>query len=650
MKVKIFVTGRPEPHIRDGFRLLLLAEATDVFVLHGVEQSQVNSDVRLFFRHNLFELKGPRHVLGDWPTEGQMNLLCERSAGLFVHAMATIKFIDRKSINPRKRLDRLLQSLESSLEGRTELRENVTLDSLYMSILQGAFGVDDPEDRPDVRTVLGAVVLATDPLSPSSIAALLGFEAEDVFPLLSSMHSLLILHEDIDQPVRPFHKSFPDFITDPDRCTNSRFNVHPSDQHAKLLVGCLELMNRRLKQNMCQLPDGAINSEVEDLKRRAEQHIDKALEYACRSWRKHLVDKMPARTVESLHQFLTKKFLFWLEISSVIGVVREAVDALEATAKLLDVRLVSPLVVFKHLLGRVQASPTLDLARDYSRFVIAFFELISASAPHIYISALPLSPRASIVHKMYKQYACSSARVVHGSQILWDPVVATVYEEDFAGRAEWSPCGRFIAVPKLEAVEIRDAITLNLLSTFECPPNPQTLALRFSPDGRFFTQSYRKSMVTWDLQTGISVTVGPPEGLYAKEACMRFSLTYSVDGKMLAGEYWVEGSMGTCIATHDLSTTHTHVYRVSEGHVASPIWTQGEFLRFATVKSGYITIWQVDFTFTHPPELVEHLPAPDELIGGEAIADYLFLPTVSGLPLNSWMQFWSGMPEIRSVS
>ena len=351
MKVKIFVTGRPEPHIRDGFRLLLLAQATDVFILHEVEQSQVNSDVRLFFRHHLMELKGRRHILDDWPTKGQLDLLCERSAGLFVHAMATIKFIDQKSINPKKRLDRLLQSLESGLEGRTEFRENMTLDSLYTSILQDALGADDPDDRPDVRSVLGAVVLATNPLSPSSIAALLGFDAEDVSNLLSSVHSLLVFHEDIDQPVRPFHKSFPDFIIDPARCTNLRFQVCPSDQHSKLLAGCLELMNRKLERNMCQLPDGVINSEVDNLKERAEKHIDKALEYACRSWHKHLVDKMPARTVEILHQFLTKKFLFWLEVLSVIGATREAVYALEATAKWLDVRHVSPLVVFKHLLG-----------------------------------------------------------------------------------------------------------------------------------------------------------------------------------------------------------------------------------------------------------------------------------------------------------
>jgi hypothetical protein len=49
---------------------------------------------------------------------------------------------------------------------------------------------------------------------------------------------------------------------------------------------------------MCGLPDGVINSEVVDLKERAEHHIDKALEYACRSWYKHFVDVMSSQMTE----------------------------------------------------------------------------------------------------------------------------------------------------------------------------------------------------------------------------------------------------------------------------------------------------------------------------------------------------------------
>ena len=330
--VKFFITGRPESRIREGFRLPLLAEATDVFVLHEVEPGQVNDDIRLFFTHSFSELKRYRRGLGDWPTGEQVDLLCERAGGLFVHAVATVRFINHKINSPKKQLDRLLQSPgNTAFEGKTKFRADATIDSLYASILQEAFGGDDQENDGRVRSVLGAVVLATNPLSPSSIATLLGFEPEEAYTILSLVHSLLVLQEDIDQPVRPFHKSFPDFVADPDRCVNQRFRVCPPDQHTELLVGCLETMNRELERNMCNLPDGVTNSEVIDLKERTQKHIGKGLEYACRSWHKHLVGgAIPAHVIPVLHKFLEEKFLFWLEVLSVLGVAREAVDALEA--------------------------------------------------------------------------------------------------------------------------------------------------------------------------------------------------------------------------------------------------------------------------------------------------------------------------------
>ena len=241
-KVKFFITGRPEPRIREGFRLPLLAKVADVFVLHDVEPIQVGSDIRLFFRHKFSELARRRPGFDGWPTEEQLRVLCERAAGLFVYAAATVKFVDKQNGNPRKQLDLLLQSPGSSVrEAKTKFKENTTLNSLYTSILQGAFGDDDPDDDPKVRSVFGAMVLAANPLSPSTIALLLGFDTEDVFPLLSSARSLLILQEDVHYPVRPFHKSFPDFITDPDRCTNQRFHVSPPSHHSQLLIGCLDL-------------------------------------------------------------------------------------------------------------------------------------------------------------------------------------------------------------------------------------------------------------------------------------------------------------------------------------------------------------------------------------------------------------------------
>jgi len=348
-KVKFFLTGRPEPRISEGFRLPLLAKMTDVFILHEVEPCQIDSDIRQFFENSFSELAARRRGLDNWPTEEQLDRLCGRAAGLFVYAAATVKFIDNNKWGPKKQLNILLRSQKiGDYEGKT-------LDSLYTSILREAFGDDKPEYDAKTRSVLGAVVLATNPLSPSTIAALLGFDTEDVPPILSSVNSLLIHQEDAGHPVRPFHKSFPDFVTDPTRCTNQRFHISPPDHHLQILIGCLGLMNRTLEKNMCELPDAVANSDVSDLKERTERYINPALRYACMSWHMHLVDvdAMPAHVstiVLTLHQFLGTKFLFWLEVLSVLGTVRNAVEALQVTADWLEVCRVSTLGVLPNLL------------------------------------------------------------------------------------------------------------------------------------------------------------------------------------------------------------------------------------------------------------------------------------------------------------
>ena len=337
-KVKFFLTGRPEPRIRTGFRLPLLAKVTDVFVLHNVEPDLINNDIRLFLRHNFLEISDRRGGLDGWPTKENIDHLCERTAGLFVYATATIRFIDYKNNDPKRQLDLLLRSPESSKrEGKTRFNAKTTLDSLYTSILQDAFGESDPENDHMVRTILGAVMLAANPLSPSTISTLVNLHPNDVFLRLSSVHSLLVLQENIDHPVRPFHKSFPDFITDPARCVNMRFHISPPSHNMDLLGRCLELMNRTLEKNMCKLPDAIINSEVGDLRERAERHINPALQYACSSWHKHLMGTPAPAIGSAIDLFLREKFLYWLEILSVLGAVNQAVNALEAAAKWLEV-------------------------------------------------------------------------------------------------------------------------------------------------------------------------------------------------------------------------------------------------------------------------------------------------------------------------
>ena len=100
-RVKFFITGRPEPRIKTGFRLPLLEDVTDVFVLHNVHPSLINNDIRLFPDHKLSELAEQCHLNG-WPSDEHINLLCQRAAGLFVYAVATVKFLDSGTHLPKK--------------------------------------------------------------------------------------------------------------------------------------------------------------------------------------------------------------------------------------------------------------------------------------------------------------------------------------------------------------------------------------------------------------------------------------------------------------------------------------------------------------------------------------------------------------------
>ncbi|KAF9644716.1 hypothetical protein BDM02DRAFT_876650 [Thelephora ganbajun] len=612
-KVKFFLTGRPEPRIREGFRIPLLAEATDVFVLHEVESSRVDSDIQLFFRHGLLGIAGRRGGLDGWPTKEQLDVLCERAAGLFVYAVATVKFVDHRNNNPKKQLDRLLQLPKSTVhEGKTKFKLNTTLDSLYASILQEAFDDNDPEDDPKVRSVLGAVILAANPLSPPTIGTLLGFDTEDVLPLLSSIHSLLTLQEDINQPVRPFHKSFPDFIVDPTRCINERFRVSPPSHHLELLVGCLNLMNRTLEKNAFKLPDAVTNSEVPDLRERTERYIDSALQYACKSWHKHLADEYTVRTPEitsALHRFLENKFVFWLEVLSVLGAAREAIDALDVVTKCLE------------------ASPTVELANDCFRFVTGSFEVIEESAPHIYHSALPLSPQMSMVRKLYGSHANPMARIVHGLPDSWDPAIVTM--EYSCSTAAWSPCGRFIATSDGGSrIEILDAVTLKRFTILEFPGG-RTEKLVFSPNTRLlmsFSTSPEK-LISWDLQTGVMVSAISPEQWDDDTECD--SVTYSACGTIFG--VLIHRLDTFTIRTYSVhSGTHTHSHPV-EGNVVGGIRTHDGCLRFATIKSGSITTWEVGFASRNPPTEIESLPLPDNFPHDSYQPLGSFHPTLSRL-------------------
>jgi len=326
-KVKFFITGRPESRIRSGFRLGALRPITEVFKLHDVKRPLVDIDIKLFFRTRLTEIaKSWSHldVTEDWPLPSDIDILCEKAAGLFIYASTVLKFVASPHHQPPKRLSLLI-----SLPQNTAHEGESGIDSLYTEILRHAYhdlGSDNQEVYQRFRSVVGAVLLAFNPLSMESLSSLLhNFDTpSDISATLKSLHSLLLVPEGAEDPVQVFHKSFPDFLMDSKRCQDTQFCVEPSVHHTELLLSCLSLMEERLERNICNLEDHAVLSDINGLPAQRRKYIGNALEYACHFWTKHLVrsaSKNPdaEKVREAIDKFFMTHLLSWIEVLIIMG-------------------------------------------------------------------------------------------------------------------------------------------------------------------------------------------------------------------------------------------------------------------------------------------------------------------------------------------
>ena len=330
---KFFITGRPEPQIRSGFRLPSLLPITEVIKLHDVKPEVVNKDIRLFFQMQLDALAKMRSdcdLGGCWPSSPDIEILCEKAAGFFIYASTVVKIFTSKNHSLAWQLNQIVSLPQStSREGRSGL------DSLYTQALEQAVsdvGLDYEELHSCFRMVVGAVVLVFNPLSVRGLSDLL--KVPGVSTTLHSLHSLLLVPTDNVTPIQIFHKSFPDFLTDPGRCTDHRFFIDSPIHHREILLLCLSLMNEKLEKNICRLDDYVLLSEVKELPTLRAAHIGDALEYACHFWTNHLVRVVPSSgpnvrgIQEEIDRFFKKSLLSWIEVLSLMGDLNVGVHAL----------------------------------------------------------------------------------------------------------------------------------------------------------------------------------------------------------------------------------------------------------------------------------------------------------------------------------
>jgi len=267
----------------------------------------------------------------------------------------------------------------------------------------------------------------------------------------------------------------------------------------------------------------------------------------------------------------------------------------------------------------------LNTTTDCLRFVTEFFEVISQSAPHIYHSALPLTPQSSIVWKLYGQQTHSLiARVVRGIPITWDSCTASAGVETEPCDGVWSPCGKFIAVNSKGGVEIQDSNTLEKLFFLRLhDPMDDIRSLAFSPDGHLlactlsafertlpsvfpssrYTDSIprnRQNIVTWDIQTGIII----------KE----FEIWVPSKITFCGNRRTITRVMGQYFCAHDvLNGTQSCEGKLlpSTSHQLGAKWAYGESLQFAITDGKFaIHIQELQPTSDPSVTVVKSFPVP----------------------------------------
>jgi hypothetical protein len=247
--VRFFITGRPEPRVRSGFRLPLLEPLTEIFLLHGVELSSVDNDIRLYLTQRLTTITKRRSDLdlpNPWPRDNEIDTLTKKSSGLFIFASTLARFIESEHHEPNERLQLVLSEADSTMhEGRAGI------DSLYSQVLLHAFSdACEPAVFDNLRRVLGAIVLAFNPLSRKALSTILGLSAARISTTLRHLHSVILIPADETKEIRIFHKSFPDFLQDRERCTNLRFYIDSKTHHGDIVLDCLELV-KELRRDPC---------------------------------------------------------------------------------------------------------------------------------------------------------------------------------------------------------------------------------------------------------------------------------------------------------------------------------------------------------------------------------------------------------------
>ncbi|KZS91859.1 hypothetical protein SISNIDRAFT_397550, partial [Sistotremastrum niveocremeum HHB9708] len=470
---RILLTSRPQKELEDAF---LRSQYVTSLDLQVASRSSVDQDLAVYYQARLGDLV---ELDEAWPNRLWRSELVNRSEGLFQWAFTACEYVLEPVWGPDEQLKNLLSSTSTS----TEL---AGLDSLYKAVLHNIFGFAKNDRRIErFRSVLGRILCARKPLSVTDLSALRGPEESSsmVKTIVQRMGPVLAGVSTDASPVQALHTSFRDFLFSAER--SGIYHIDAFHEEAFLTKALFTVMNRELKLNISNMPTSyAFAPSVKDIV------IPPHLTYASRFWSDHLTSiPFSEDIIPFLHVFTTEHFLHWLELLGLYDEIHRARTAMQALQKWVAVN-----------------QALAEFAVDAEKFINAFGDVITASPPQLYISALPFAPATSLVAKYYLPQFENTLRIERGKQPgrLGDPMTGHTDEIRFL---TFSPDGKRLATGGNDHVlRIWNTEARELVSGPLSGHTGDVRAARFL-DGRnrVASSSYDGDIRIWDTETGTSI-------------------------------------------------------------------------------------------------------------------------------------------------
>jgi NACHT domain len=216
VRLRVFLTSRPEVPIRNGFVQMPDTEHQD-FILHNISQSIVDHDIRIFLEHNLGIIARERSLGIGCPGAEVLKRLVQNASGLFIWAATAYRFIRDGKMFADKRLDTILQHSSGTVNAPEK-----HLNEIYLAVLRHSISKYSDEEAEElqsmIKSLLGSIITLRSPLSTQTLSHLLNSPHAKVNQILDHLHSILDIPKDSSHALRLHHPSFRDFLYEKTRC------------------------------------------------------------------------------------------------------------------------------------------------------------------------------------------------------------------------------------------------------------------------------------------------------------------------------------------------------------------------------------------------------------------------------------------------